>query len=144
MLPAEMGGRAADVRRGMMALSTFKKRVDDLLTTFEDSAGGASKVGTHRLAESAFGSGAFPEGKMLHLEYERVHERITALSKSLGLQLEAMQIAVHGVDVTFDNLELEQRDRFHRIRVEVNQARDVMLGLVEERRNKADQTDAGY
>ncbi|MEV7793795.1 hypothetical protein [Streptomyces sp. NPDC087512] len=137
-----MGGGAADVRRGVMALSTFKKRVDDLLKTFEESAGGATKVGSHSLPESAFGSGAFPEGKQLHLEYERVHERITALSKSLGLQLEAMQIAVHGVDVTFDNLEEEQRLRFHEIRTEVNETREEMLR--DARGNRADKTDAEF
>ncbi|MFD0317612.1 hypothetical protein [Streptomyces flavalbus] len=146
MLPADMGGgaSAADVRRGVMALSTFKKRVDDLLAAFEGSAGGASKVASHSLPESAFGGGAFPEGKQLHLEYERVHERITALSKSLGLQLEAMQIAVHGVDVTFDNLEDEQRYRFHEIRAEVNQTREEMLNEHNKRDNRADHTDAGY
>lgn len=142
MVAAEMGGGAADVRRGVMALSTFKKRVDDLLKTFEESAGGATKVGSHSLPESAFGSGAFPEGKQLHLEYERVHERITALSKSLGLQLEAMQIAVHGVDVTFDNLEEEQRLRFHEIRTEVNETREEMLR--DARGNRADKTDAEF
>ncbi|MEU6888896.1 hypothetical protein ABZ918_27505 [Streptomyces viridosporus] len=143
-LPEDMVGGTADVRRGVMALSTFKKRVDDLLATFEESAGGPSKVGAHSLSESAFGSGAFPEGKRLHLEYERVHERITALSKSLGLQLEAMRIAVHGVDVTFDNLEEEQRRRFHDIRVEVNRAREEMLDQQVKRDNRADRTDAGY
>ncbi|MFD6324052.1 hypothetical protein ACFWOL_14550 [Streptomyces sp. NPDC058442] len=144
MLPADGGGGAADLRRGVMALSTFKKRVDDLLSTFEESPGGSSKVRAHSLPEAAFGSGAFPEGKMLHLEYERVHERITALSKSLGLQLEAMQIAVHGVDVTFDNLEEEQRRRFHEIRLEVNQTREEMLDQHDKRENRAGQTDAGY
>jgi hypothetical protein len=138
-----MGG-SADVRRGLMALSTFKKRVDDLLTAFEGSAGGSSKVAAHSLPESAFGTGNFPEAKALHLEYERVHERITSLSKSLGLQLEAMQIAVHGVDVTFDNLDEEQRYRFHEIRTEVNQDRDEMLHEEIKRDNNADHTDAGY
>ncbi|MFF7531130.1 hypothetical protein [Streptomyces bobili] len=144
MLPDDMRGGAADVRRGLMALSTFKKRVDDLLTAFEDSAGGSSKVATHSLSETAFGTGNFPEAKTLHLEYERVHERITTLSKSLGLQLEAMQIAVHGVDVTFDNLEDEYRYRFHEIRTEVNQERDEMLNEHLKRDNNADHTDAGY
>ncbi|MET9774881.1 hypothetical protein ABZ023_11555 [Streptomyces sp. NPDC006367] len=143
MVAAEMGG-AADVRRGVMALSTFKKRVDDLLKNFEESAGGPSKVSTHSLPESAFGSGAFPEGKRLHLEYERVHERITALSKSLGLHLEAMQIAVHGVDVTFDNLEEEQRQRFHEIRAVANQTREEMLEERLKQENHADKTDAGW
>jgi GTP-dependent phosphoenolpyruvate carboxykinase len=88
--------------------------------------------------------GNFPEAKALHLEYERVHERITSLSKSLGLQLEAMQIAVHGVDVTFDNLEEDLRYRFHEIRAEVNQERDEMLNEQIKRENNADHTDAGY
>ncbi|MGW3681592.1 hypothetical protein [Streptomyces prasinus] len=144
MLPADGGVGAADLRRGVMALSTFKKRVDDLLSTFEESPGGPSKVRAHSLPETAFGTGAFPEGKMLHLEYERVHERVIALSKSLGLQLEAMRIAVHGVDVTFDNLEEEQRYRFHEIRAEVNQAREEMLNEHRKGENRADRTDAGY
>jgi hypothetical protein len=144
VLPADMGGGAADVRRGLMALSTFKKRVDDLLATFEGSAGGASKVAANGLSQTAFGMGNFPEAQALHLEYERVHERITSLSKSLGLQLEAMQIAVHGVDVSFDNLEEELRYRFHEIRTEVNQGRDEMLHEQVKRDNNADHTDAGY
>ncbi|WP_307783655.1 hypothetical protein [Streptomyces spinoverrucosus] len=143
MLPADTGG-GADVRRGLMALSKFKERVDDLLKNFEDSAGGPSKVAAHSLSPAAFGMGDFPEAKSLHLEYERVHERITSLSKSLGLQLEAMYIAVHGVDVTFDNLEEEARHRFHEIRAEVNQQRDEMLHEQIRRKNNADHTDAGY
>ncbi|MFF7446821.1 MULTISPECIES: hypothetical protein [unclassified Streptomyces] len=144
MLPADMGGGAADVRRGLMALSTFKKRVDDLLAAFEGSAGGASKVAANGLSQAAFGMGNFPEAKALHLEYERVHERITSLSKSLGLQLEAMRIAVHGVDVSFDNLEEELRHRFHEIRTEVNQGREAMLDERIKRGNNADHADAGY
>lgn len=143
-LPDETGSGTADLRRGVMALSTFKKRVDDLLAAFDESPGGPSKVGSHTLPANAFGSGAFPEGRRLHLEYERVHERITALSKQLGLQLEAMRIAVHGVDVTFDNLEEEQRRRFHEIRLEVNQTREGMLDQQVKRDNRADHTDAGY
>ncbi|MFB9466353.1 hypothetical protein [Streptomyces cinereospinus] len=127
-----------------MALSTFKERVDELLRNFEGSAGGASTVAAHGLSQAAFGNGDFPEAKALHLEYARVHERITTLSKSLGLQLEAMQIAVHGVDVTFDHLEEEARHRFHEIRAEVNQERDAMLDEHLRRENRDDQTDAGY
>ncbi|MEH0446777.1 MULTISPECIES: hypothetical protein [unclassified Streptomyces] len=143
MIPADTGG-GADMRRGYMALSTFKKRVDDLLTAFEKSAGGSAKVAGHSLSAATFGAGEFPEAKTLHLQYERVHERITALSKSLGLQLEAMQIAVHGVDVTFDNLEDELRYRFHEIRTEVNRDRDEALNPQIKRTNDADHTDAGY
>src|SRR5690606_39987721 len=63
---------SADLRRGMMALSKFKEKVDDLLETFEGSDGGPAKVSAHSLPQTAFGTGAFPEGKQLHLEYERV------------------------------------------------------------------------
>ncbi|MEU3950279.1 hypothetical protein [Streptomyces sp. NPDC029526] len=135
---------SADLRRGVMALSKFKEKVDDLLETFEGSPGGPAKVSAHSLPQTAFGTGAFPEGQQLHLEYERVHERITALSKSLGLQLEAMRIAVHGVDVDFDNLEEEQRRKFHSIRTEVNRTSEEMRDAQDKRENTAGQTDGGY
>ncbi|MGW6294843.1 hypothetical protein [Streptomyces sp. NPDC055058] len=135
---------SADLRRGVMALSKFKEKVDDLLETFEGSPGGPAKVSAHSLPQTAFGTGAFPEGRQLHLEYERVHERITALSKSLGLQLEAMRIAVHGVDVDFDNLEEEQRRKFHLIRTEVNRTSEEMRDAQDKRDNEANQTDGGY
>ncbi|GAB2972661.1 hypothetical protein GCM10023080_040980 [Streptomyces pseudoechinosporeus] len=114
MLPAE------GLKIGLEALGTFKKRVDTVLSTFEGSPASPQKIAAHALSEASFsGAGGFAEAKGLHSQYERVHERLTTLSKHLGLQIEAMQIAVMGADGNFSNLEEEQRRRFYEIGEEI-------------------------
>jgi hypothetical protein len=122
MLPAE------GLKVGLEALGTFKKRVDAVLATFEGSPGSPQKLAAHALSEASFsGSGGFAEAKGLHGQYERVHERLTALSKNLGLQIEAMQIAVLGAQGNFDNLDEEQRRRFWEIRTEIGRQQEEAL-----------------
>ncbi|MFE9768561.1 hypothetical protein ACFYPC_29290 [Streptomyces sp. NPDC005808] len=95
--------------------------MDTVLSNFEGSPGSSSKVAAHALTEASFcGTGRFGEAKGLHAEYERVHERLTSLSKSLGLQMEALWIAVHGADIGFDNLEEDLRKRFYEIQTEIS------------------------
>jgi TolA-binding protein len=114
MLPAE------GLKIGLEALGTFKKRVDTVLSTLEGSPASPQKIAAHALSEASFsGAGSFAEAKGLHSQYERVHERLTTLSKHLGLQIEAMQIAVMGADGNFSNLEEEQRQRFWGIQTEI-------------------------
>ncbi|MFE9651203.1 hypothetical protein ACFYO0_45440 [Streptomyces sp. NPDC006365] len=110
MLPAE------GLKVGLEALGTFKKRVDAVLSTLEGSPASPQKIAAHALSAASFsGAGGFAEAKGLHSQYERVHERLTTLSKNLGLQIEAMQIAVMGADGNFSNVEEEQRQRFWEI-----------------------------
>ncbi|MEV8525400.1 hypothetical protein AB0451_14785 [Streptomyces sp. NPDC052000] len=103
-----------DLRKGLEALTTFKRKVDGVLTQFEGSHGSPMKIGDHQIARASFSAGgaAFPEADGLFTQYHRVHERLTSLSKSLGHQIEAMGIAVHGADIGFDNLDEETRQRF--------------------------------
>ncbi|MFK4071831.1 hypothetical protein [Streptomyces sp. NPDC029674] len=126
MLPTDGHGDAApssgaDVKRGLEALKTFRRRINTLLTEFEGSAGSASKVGAQKVSRGSFsGSGsAFPEADALYSQYDQVHERLTSLSKMLGDQIDAMGIAVHGADVGFDNLEEDLRQRFWTIQTRV-------------------------
>ncbi|MEU3982288.1 hypothetical protein AB0F77_19660 [Streptomyces sp. NPDC026672] len=121
MLPADMGGFKASLE----ALGTFKKRVDAVLSTFEGSPGSARKIGTHTLSAASFsGAGSFGEAKGLHSQYERVHERLTTLSKNLGLQIEAIQIAVIGAHGDFSNLDEEQRRRFWEIQTDIGRQQE--------------------
>lgn len=138
MLPAE------GLKVGLEALGTFKKRVDAVLSTFEGSPGSPQKIAAHALSETSFsGAGGFAEAKGLHSQYERVHERLTTLSKTLGLQIEAMQIAVMGADGNFSNLEEEQRRRFHEIgdeirRQQLEATREQQLEAAREKRAAAE------
>lgn len=102
------------------SLGEFKKRVDTALSNFENSQGSAQKVGEHRLSEASFkGVGRFDEATGLHAAYENVHERLTTLSRNLGLQIEALQIAVNGARGNFNDIEEEQRRRFWEIQTEI-------------------------
>lgn len=140
----------------MEALTTFKKRVDGVLSNFKGSPGSATKVGAHTISQASFcGKGDFGEAKGLHTQYERVHERLTTLSKSLGLQIEALRIAVHGADVGFDNLEEELRHRFWEIQTQVRHEQEqaqrekaaaeaAKHGTPEEKRSDDTKSEAGY
>ncbi|MGW2874783.1 hypothetical protein ACWDBP_00475 [Streptomyces sp. NPDC001233] len=136
-----------DLRRGLEALKTFKSRVDTLLGTFEGSPGGPKKVAMHTLSPTSFcGKGEFAEAAGLHSQYETVHERITSLSKSLALQIEAMQIAVHGADIGYDKLEDDLRRRFHEIRTQINEEIDGQVAKAQSDQKRVDhkQAKAGY
>lgn len=111
----------ADLKRGLEALKTFRRRVNTLLTEFEGSAGGSSEVSGYKLTRGSFSGGgsAFPAADGLYSQYNQVHERLTSLSKMLGDQIDAMGIAVHGADVGFDNLDEDLRQRFWAIQTDV-------------------------
>ncbi|CAL9612407.1 hypothetical protein [Streptomyces sp. enrichment culture] len=136
MLPVEMVGGASAARAANLevtgeALSTFVKRVDSALRNLEGSAGDPTRIGAQRIKPSSLNSGstgAFPEAHALYLQYNRVHEELTSLSKTLHLQIEAIGIAVRGAHVGFDNLEEEQRRRFQQIQTQIRQIEDARGG----------------
>lgn len=151
----ERGGTApssdADLRRGLEALKTFRRRVNTLLTEFQGSAGGSSEVGGYKLSRGSFSGGgsAFPAADGLYSQYNQVHERLTSLSKMLGDQIDAMSIAVHGADVGFDNLDEDLRQRFWAIQTRVD--RDAAAAQREKdgmpdshRSNTDDGSDSGW
>ena len=131
MLPADMVGgvsaaRAANLEVTGEALSTFVKRVDGVLTTLEGSPGNPTRVGAQTIKPGSLAGNpsAFPEAHDLYLQYNQVHEKLTSLSKTLHLQIEAIGIAVRGAHVGFDNLEEEQRRRFYAIQMQIKGLQD--------------------
>ncbi|MFJ7773303.1 hypothetical protein ACIQ1J_34230 [Streptomyces sp. NPDC097107] len=132
MLPVEMVGGASAARAANLevtgeALSTFVKRVDSALRNLEGSAGDPTRIGVQKIKPTSLNSGsmaAFPEAHALYLQYNRVHEELTSLSRTLHLQVEAIGIAVKGAHVGFDNLEEEQRRRFAQIQTQLKQIED--------------------
>ncbi|MEU3859893.1 hypothetical protein AB0F03_21415 [Streptomyces sp. NPDC028722] len=106
------------MRRGIDALSKFKRKVDDALKAFEGAPGSPSRLAEHTLSPSSFSGSNIPfhEATELHGRYEQVHERLTSLSKNLSMQIEALTLAAHAADVTYDGTEDEVRRRFWEIR----------------------------
>ncbi|MFB7089988.1 hypothetical protein [Streptomyces sp. NPDC056296] len=119
--------RAANLEASSEALTTFMKRVDKVLADLEGSAGDPKRVAAQTIRPTSLNSGsrAFNEAEDLYLEYNRVHEQLTNLSKTLHLQVEAIGIAVKGAHMGFGNLEEEQRRRFADIQIELKWIEDV-------------------
>ncbi|MGW0885150.1 hypothetical protein [Streptomyces sp. NPDC002671] len=116
------GGRS-DLRRGVEALSKFKEDVDKALTKFDESPGSASKIAHHALSRTSFSGTQIPFGEAhdLHSQYEHVHERLVYLSKTLGLHIEALTLAAHATDATYDLTEDEVRRRFWKIKSQLDE-----------------------
>ncbi|WP_317445712.1 hypothetical protein [Streptomyces collinus] len=115
------GGRS-DLKRGVEVLSKFRDDINKALLKFEESPGSSSKIADHALSRASF-SGAqvpFAEAQDLHLHYEHVHTRLMHLSKTLALQIEAMTLAAHSADVTYDGSEDEVRSRFWKIKTQLD------------------------
>ncbi|MFK0023494.1 hypothetical protein [Streptomyces sp. NPDC090798] len=99
-------------------LTTFKKRVDDLLTQLEES-----KAAPRRIADGALPTGRlgnFDEADALHTAYTRVHSRLENLSKMLALQIEGLVVTVDASKSNYHNLDDHIRDRLSRIRIEAD------------------------
>lgn len=132
MLPAEVTGgvsaaRAANLEASGEALDKFVKRVDAVLRDLETSAGNPTKVGAQTIRSTSLSAGAdgtFPEADGLYTQYNRVHQELTSLSKTLHLQIEATAIAVQGAHRGFDSLEEELRQRFYAIQGELREIQD--------------------
>ncbi|WEO94936.1 hypothetical protein A6P39_013445 [Streptomyces sp. FXJ1.172] len=118
---SDSGG--SDLRRGLEALKIFQKRVNDALRKFDESPGASSRIAQHAIDRASFSGGAikFAEADQLHGQYKRVHDRLQALSRSLGLHIEALGLAVQAADVGFDNVEEEVRQRFWAIHAQLDQ-----------------------
>jgi hypothetical protein len=121
MVGGVSASRAANLEVSNEALSTFVKRVDKALSDLEASPGNPTRVGAQTIKPGSLAGdpSAFPEAQDLYVQYNQVHEKLTSLSKTLHLQIEAIGIAVKGAHVGFDNLEEEQRRRFWAIQAQV-------------------------
>ncbi|MEV6544473.1 hypothetical protein [Streptomyces sp. NPDC051665] len=99
-------------------LTTFKKRVDDLLTQLEESKAAPRRIAGGGLPTGRLGS--FDEADALHTSYTRVHSRLEQLSKMLALQIEGLVVTVDASKSGYHNLDDDIRDRLSRIRVEAD------------------------
>lgn len=120
------GGGTGDLRRGVGALETFKKRVDALLTDFEGSAGSKTKVADQKVSRASLSgpNARFAEADGLYTQYNRVHSSLVSLSKSLGDQIEYLSLGVHAAAVGFDNVEDDIRRRFYEIQARMDAERE--------------------
>ncbi|MFF0742074.1 hypothetical protein ACFYVL_16915 [Streptomyces sp. NPDC004111] len=116
----------SDLEKGVGALRLFQKRVNDLLTVLENSDGGRTKLAAQRVSRASLsgGNATFAEADGLFAQYNRVHQSLTSLSKSLGDQIEALSIGVHAAEVGYDNVDEDVRRRYALIQERIEKAQD--------------------
>jgi Zn-dependent oligopeptidase len=134
-LPDSTGGASAtgakDLEVSGELLKDFVNRVDAVLRNLEASAGNPTKVSAQAIRKTSLSNGSdpvFPEATALYSQYDRVHQELTLLSKTLHLQIEATAIAVQGAAHGFESLEEEQRQRFWAIQTEIRDIQDARDG----------------
>ncbi|WP_225101301.1 hypothetical protein [Streptomyces sp. CoH27] len=115
-------GGGSGMRRGIDALKEFQGKINDALEEFERGHGGPSKIAQHSLDRSSFGGShaKFGEADDLHKAYGTVHERLHNLSRTLGLHIQALQLATQSADATYDGTEEEVWRRFWQIRGQID------------------------
>ncbi|MFI6062692.1 hypothetical protein [Streptomyces sp. NPDC051286] len=120
--PGGGGGGSGDLRRGVGALEKFRGRVDTLLAELEGSPAGKSKIAAQTVSRAALSgqNACFAEADGLYTQYNRVHEALVSLSKSLGDQIEYLSLGVHAAAVGFDNVDDDVRRRFYEIQVRLD------------------------
>ncbi|MEV7691330.1 hypothetical protein ACFW1F_28260 [Streptomyces bungoensis] len=116
------GVSGSGMRRGIDALKDFKGKLDAVLADFDDGHGGPSRIAQQQLSRASFGgtNAKFDEAGDLHTAYETVHSRLVHLSRTLGLHIQALQLASHAADATYDMTEEEVRRRFYEIRAKLD------------------------
>ncbi|MFE3946309.1 hypothetical protein ACFXPV_31295 [Streptomyces sp. NPDC059118] len=143
------GGGRGDLRRGVGALERFRGRVDTLLAELEGSAAGKSKIAAQTVSRAALSgqNACFAEADGLYTQYNRVHESLVALSKSLGDRIEYLSLGVHAAAVGFDNVDDDVRRRFYEIQARMHKEQETARGEKDGRpepRNDEKQSDAGW
>ncbi|MBT2370072.1 hypothetical protein J7E88_33585 [Streptomyces sp. ISL-10] len=134
VLPAEGGGGSSgtsDLERGVGALKRFQTRVNKLLSELEESAAGGTKMSAQTISRASLSGQSmaeFPEAEGLYAQYNRVHQSLVRLSKSLGDQITVLSIGVHAADVGFDNVEEDKRREFAAIQARIDRERAAAEG----------------
>ncbi|MDJ1132637.1 hypothetical protein [Streptomyces iconiensis] len=133
----------SDLKRGAGELQKFKTKVDGILRNLEGSVAGKTGVAGQTISEGALSSTGyeFAEAQDLFSTYRTVHAELERLSQTIGDQLECIGIAVHGADVGFDNLEVEQQRRFWKLQSRV---RDRYEDTVTGDKGRSDINDNNY
>ncbi|MDH6144241.1 hypothetical protein P3T35_006280 [Kitasatospora sp. GP30] len=108
------GVSAADLKVEVETLSEFKKKVDAMLQSLDESDAAEPKISQQSLDQGHVGTG-FPDATNLLQAYNVVHQNLQTLSTTLSDQIQAMSIALNINMVGYTNVEDSQRQALWKI-----------------------------
>ncbi|MFE7130770.1 hypothetical protein ACFVIM_07925 [Streptomyces sp. NPDC057638] len=96
---------AANLLVELTEMESFKSSVDTLLQDFASSDAHHGKVAEDRLDKASLGGPGFQEAEFLYASYHVVHQELQNLSKTLGLQIESMKLAIQASQTGYQNID---------------------------------------
>ncbi|MBB5116629.1 hypothetical protein [Streptomyces eurocidicus] len=97
-----------------LTLKSFQGRIDAAVEKLEKSKASSKSMGDQKVPVDAFGVG-FGSAKDLAGLYDKVHERLLALSKVFGDQLEATGLAAVIAERGYDGIDAEEAEKLRSI-----------------------------
>ncbi|WP_234323762.1 hypothetical protein [Streptomyces sp. NRRL F-2580] len=107
---AAYGAATAALRVQFDDLKQYQKLVDGLLTTLNDSPAHHGKLADGTMPAGALGTG-FTSAEKLYKAYNTVHSELEKLSKALGVQIEALGIAIQSAHGGYSEVDEETKRR---------------------------------
>ncbi|MEV6104492.1 hypothetical protein AB0M28_07200 [Streptomyces sp. NPDC051940] len=111
---------ARNLRVSYETMETFRNRVQGILSTLRDSKAAPQVVADQRVESHALHSGPkFAEAEALSAQYTAVQLRLTQMADVADRLLDALGIALRGAEHGYQNLDEDERRRFHSVNTEV-------------------------
>ncbi|MET3987733.1 hypothetical protein [Streptomyces sp. PvR034] len=120
----------------------YKQRVDALLTQLKGSQADHGKIAEGTLGKTDLGHG-FPEADGLFTAYNKVRSELETLSKALGVQIEALGIAVEASRLGYENVDAEVKARMRKLNADAQGWYDPKLDSHKAEAEKAAAAAAG-
>lgn len=125
MQPMDRGDRShtpfgKDLVQKDETLEKFKGRIEDVLKLLEKSPSSPKSIDSLKVDKATYGTN-FAAAEALAREYDRVHARLTEMSKTFGDLIEGMGLAVQAADKGYDSLDVDQAARLRAIQARLRQ-----------------------
>lgn len=114
-----VGAAVNGVMSDLADMKKFKKDVDDLLTMLHKSQASPTRVGQDRMARTHLGGHGFHEAEFFYASYNNVHDELENLSKTLGLQIESLSLAIETSGKSYKDLDDDIKARMHKLNSEI-------------------------
>ncbi|MET9696015.1 hypothetical protein ABZY31_03680 [Streptomyces sp. NPDC006529] len=125
------------------SMTKYKQRVDALLEQLKDSPADHGKIADGTLGKTDLGHG-FPEADGLYTAYNKVRGELETLSKALGVQIEALGIAVEASRVGYENIDDDIKQRMRKLNAEAQGWYDPKLDSHKAEHDKATAAAQGH
>ncbi|MQY16176.1 hypothetical protein SRB5_63720 [Streptomyces sp. RB5] len=124
MIPLEAMS-ASNLKVSYESMGDFRKQVQSALDTLRNSKGAPQVVADQTVEQHALHSGSsFAEAEGLTAHYTAVQQTLTQMADLVDRLLDALEIAMRGAESGYQNLDEDERRRFHTVNTEVYDRRE--------------------